>query len=162
MTQTVITSLIRMPCLFYRERSNECIFHRLIQKFSSDKTIKEAIDLGIQSIVRGLIEYHKEDVDLSKEDFQRISDEMCSFIKDGLDKPVSRSPPCMGIFLTNDGYSCPVHSLSLYKEKYDAILNYIGSPEDPGCLCYFSALVRSHGIVSKSTFKKAKEYLAKK
>ncbi len=138
------------------------MFHRMIQKFRTEKTIKEAIDLAIQSIVRGLIEYHKEDVNLSKEDFQRISDEMCSFIIEGLDKPVSRSPPCMGLFLTNKGYSCPIHSLCLDVDKYNAILNYIGSPEDPGCLCYFSALVRSHGIVSKSTLKKAKEYLAKK
>lgn len=162
MSHTIVTSLIRMPCLFYRERGNECLFQRLIKKHSSGVTIKKVIDLGIQSIVRGLKEYHKEEVSLSQEDFQRISNEMCSFVIEGLDKPVSDSPPCMGLFLTNNGYSCPIHSLYLDVSKYDSILNYIGSPEDPGCLCYFSALVRSHGIVSKSTIEKAKEYLAKK
>jgi hypothetical protein len=162
MAHTIVTSLIRMPCLFYRERSNECLFQRLVQKSSSDNTIKEAIDLAIQSIVRGLKEYHSEDVSLSKEDFQRISVEMRSFIIEGLDNKVSNTPPCMGLFLTNKGYSCPIHSLYLDEEKYEYILNYIGSPEDPGCLCYFSALIRSHGVVDKSTFKKAKEYLAKK
>ncbi|MHA2061138.1 MAG: hypothetical protein ACW963_02460 [Candidatus Sifarchaeia archaeon] len=162
MSHTIVTSLIRMPCLFYRERSNECLFQRLVQKYSSGKTIKETIDLAIQSIVRGLKDYHNEDVSLSKEDFRRISDEMGSFIIEGLDKPVSDDPPCMGLFLSNKGYSCPIHSLYLDVEKYDSILNYIGSPEDPGCLCYFSALVRCHGIVSKSTIEKAKEYLAKK
>jgi hypothetical protein len=135
------------------------MFHRVIKKDDSGVTIKEAIDLSIHSIVRGLKQYHKENVSLSKEDFQRISKEMCSFIKEGIDTPIADSPPCMGLFLTNNGYSCPVHSLCLYKEKYEYILNYIGSPEDPGCLCYFSALVRSHGIVDKSTFKKAKEFL---
>lgn len=162
MTQTFVTSLTRMPCLFYRERSEECVFQRLNQKYGSGKIIKEAIDLAIQSILRGLKEYHKERVALSDEDFQRIFTELCSFITEGLEKPVSESPPCMGLFLTNNGYSCPVHSLNLDSKKYDSILNYIGSPEDPGCLCYFSALVRSHGIVSKKTFEKAKEYLAKR
>ncbi|MFX1519034.1 MAG: hypothetical protein ACFFCD_03850 [Promethearchaeota archaeon] len=162
MTQTIVTSLIRMPCLFFRERSNECMFQRLIQKQSSGKTIKEIIDLSIHSIVRGLKQYHNENVSLSKADLQRISEEICSFIREGLDNPVSDSPPCMGLFLTNNGYSCPVHSLCLDEEKYDFILNYIGSPEEPGCLCYFSALVRSHGIVTKSTLKKAKEFLAKR
>jgi hypothetical protein len=54
----------------------------LVQKYSSGKTIKEAIDLAIQSIVRGLKDYHNEDVSLSKEDFRRISNEMGSFIID--------------------------------------------------------------------------------
>ncbi len=151
-----------MPCLFYRERSEECVFQRLLQRHGSGKTIKEAIDLAIQSIARGLKQYYNELVVLSEEDSNLIFKELCSFITEGLEKPVSESPPCMGLFLTNNGYSCPVHSLNLDAKKYDSILNYIGSPEDPGCLCYFSALVKSHGVVDKSTFKRAKEYLAKR
>jgi hypothetical protein len=160
-SQTFIISLARMPCLFYRERSEECLFQRLIKKYGSGKTIKDAIALAIQSIVRGLREDHNKDFLLLEEDIQRIFTEICSFIKEGLEKSVSESPPCMGIFLTNKGYSCPVHSLNFDANKYEPILHLIGSPEDPGCLCYFSALVRSHGIVDRSTIKIAKEFLQK-
>ena len=134
-----LISFKRYPCMFFRLRSEECALPR----YGEGEKISETIWTMIESIRRGLLLYEEKDVRLSDGQYKKVFDEVVSFLRDGQNKTVVKTL-CMGLYLTNEGYFCPVQSI-LFTERLSELLFLLGSPDERGCLCYIARAIEMYG-----------------